>query len=1507
MSWKHGTNLLGRWAGRACRAATDLLGPPRELARAKPRGLNRLVPLEDRRLLSATPVGAEFRVNTTTAGSQVANSQTPQSVARSPAGGFVVVWSSKDQDGNGWGVYAQRFSANGTAQGGEFRVNQTTGGDQQNAVVSMDANGNFVVAWQSNQGNTGLDVYARLYRADGTAVGGEFVVNTYLTSNQQSPSVAMDASGSFVVAWQSNDQDGNNWGVFGQRFDAAGNRVGGEFQINTYTANNQQDVRIAMAPDGRFVAAWASNNQDGNNWGVYGQQFGAAGNRVGGEFLVNATTANTQQNPAVAMDAAGNYVVAWEGNQAGSWDVYAQRFGAAGNRLGGEFVVNTTTANAQQSPSAAFDGLGGLTITWSSKRQDNGDTFGIYAQSYTPAGTPTGREFLVNTITANDQKYSSVAADRSGGFVVAWGGNGSGDGDGVFARTYVSAGFAVTPTTGLVTSEAGASARFTVALLTAPTADVTLSVASSDPGEGTPSVTSLTFTPLNWNVAQTVVVTGVDDFAADGDLAYAVTLGPAVSADPLYNGLTAPSVRLVNTDNDTPGFTVSPVAGLTTTEAGGSATFTVVLNTAPLLPVTISVASGDPAEGTVSVSSLTFTLLDWNVPQTVTVTGVDDAVADGDRAYTILLGPATGLDLTYAGLKPPDVSVTNLDDDVAGIQVAPVGSPTTTEFGGTASFAVVLTSRPTADVTITLASDNPAEGVPSVTSLTFTRTSWNVAQTVTVTGVDDAVADGAVAYSIVLDPAASADPGYDGLSGPAVALTNLDNEAVGVRITPLTPLVTTEAGGTASFAVVLLSQPTDDVTFAVDSSDPGEGGVSVSSLTFTATNWNVAQTVTVTGVDDFVADGDRPYTIRLGPAVSADSAYQGLDPADVALTNRNDDVAGIRVTPLTPPNTNENGLTATFAVVLTSQPTADVTVSITSTNPGEGTPSVASLTFTAADWNVAQSVVVTGVDDPILDGDRTYSVVVGPAASADLGYDGYAAAGLNLTNFDNDGVGISVHVAGAAKTTEGGGQCVIELTLTSRPTADVTFGVRSTNPAEGVPDVTSVTFTPLDWDKVHLIKVRGVDDFVADGDQAYTLILGPAASADLHYDRLDPADIALVNRDDDVAGLSVAAADPLVVGPGSTVQFKVVLDSQPTANVSLALTRSASNGDTLSTVALMFTPADWNTAQVVTITGGTTAAAGPTRYTITGGGAVSADPLYQGQHFTVTVVDSAGTATNPPPGPGAPPPVPGAPPPGPGPSVPPPGSQPPPAVPSISPALPSLLVGSPSQTAGPAMSMPGLIVLLPAGNLNVPPSPATEPTGGIGSTAAGAAAVGGRLGLAASASASGAAVSPLAAAVQAVNAEELRRAGALFLSPASAYHRYRQVGPAGSAFIPAPAGLLDFPPPSAAQAAVEAAGRAVAASPMLSALRLWEALDDAGDGLPPGDATAEVGLAASLGVLATSGYVLLNTRTGLWLLSLLTARPLWKQFDPLEVLYAWEAGGADAADGDDETLVSLVE
>jgi len=788
-----------------------------------------------------------------------------------------------------------------------------------------------------------------------------------------------------------------------------------------------------------------------------------------------------------------------------------------------------------------------------------------------------------------------------------------------------TAGVRVTPVANLVTSETGGSAQFAVVLNSKPTADVSISLSSSDTTEGTVSPASLTFTVDNWNAPQNVTVTGVDDFLDDGAQTYTILTAVASSADPSYASVDSDDVTVSNTDNDTAGVTITPVTGLTTTEAGGQATFVVVLDAQPTADVTIPVASLDLSEGTPDVSSLTFTPTNWNAPQMVTVTGLDDFVADGNQVYTIVLDPATSADGGYSAFDAGDVSVTNTDNDSAGITLSKTAGLTTTESGGQDTFTIVLNSQPTAPVTIALTSSDAGEGTISPSSLTFTVANWNAPQVVRLTGIDDFVQDGNQPYTIATASAISVDPGYSGRDAADATASNIDNDSAGFIVQPTTGLATTEAGGQVTFTVVLTSQPTANVTVPVSSSDPGEGTPSTTGLTFTPANWNAPQTVTVTGVDDLIADGAQPYSIVIGAAASGDATYLGMNPSDVSLTNTDNDTAGITVSK-TNVVTGEAGGQDTFTIVLNSQPTASVTIGLTSSDTSEGTVSPASVTFTTTNWNAPQTITVTGVNDFVADGNQIYSIITAPATSSDATYQGRNAADVSALNVDNDSPGIIVTVLANLETGENGDTATFTIALASQPTASVTINLSSSDLTEGTVSPASVTFTTVNWNAPQTITVTGVDDAVADGNQLYKIFTAPATSTDPKYDTLDADDVTLRNLDNDTPGIIVATTPLTTNESGTSAQFAVVLQSQPTADVAISVSPSDPSEGAVTPQTLTFTSVNWSSPQFVTVTGVDDAIAdGNQVYSVITAAAVSADGAYNGLNgsdVSVTNVDN---------------------------------------------------------------------------------------------------------------------------------------------------------------------------------------------------------------------------------------------------------------------------------------------
>ena len=791
-----------------------------------------------------------------------------------------------------------------------------------------------------------------------------------------------------------------------------------------------------------------------------------------------------------------------------------------------------------------------------------------------------------------------------------------------------SAGVSVSAISG-DTDESGTSATFSVVLTSQPTAPVTIDLTNGDTTEGSLDKASLIFDGANWNVAQTVTVTGVDDALADGDITYTVSLEAATSADASYNGRDPDDVSVTNLDDDSAGVSVSAISG-DTDESGTSATFSVVLTSQPTAPVTIDLTNGDTTEGSLDKASLIFDGANWNVAQTVTVTGVDDALADGDITYTVSLEAATSADASYNGRDPDDVSVTNLDDDSAGVSVSAI-SGDTDESGTSATFSVVLTSQPTAPVTIDLTNGDTTEGSLDKASLIFDGANWNVAQTVTVTGVDDALADGDITYTVSLEAATSADASYNGRDPDDVSVTNLDDDSAGVSVSAISG-DTDESGTSATFSVVLTSQPTAPVTIDLTNGDTTEGSLDKASLIFDGANWNVAQTVTVTGVDDALADGDITYTVSLEAATSADASYNGRDPDDVSVTNLDDDSAGVSVSAISG-DTDESGTSATFSVVLTSQPTAPVTIDLTNGDTTEGSLDKASLIFDGANWNVAQTVTVTGVDDALADGDITYTVSLEAATSADASYNGRDPDDVSVTNLDDDSAGVSVSAI-SGDTDESGTSATFSVVLTSQPTAPVTIDLTNGDTTEGSLDKASLIFDGANWNVAQTVTVTGVDDALADGDITYTVSLEAATSADASYNGRDPDDVSVTNLDDDSAGVSVSAISGDTDESGTSATFSVVLTSQPTAPVTIDLTNGDTTEGSLDKASLIFDGANWNVAQTVTVTGVDDALAdGDITYTVSLEAATSADASYNGRDpddVSVTNLDddSAGVSVS---------------------------------------------------------------------------------------------------------------------------------------------------------------------------------------------------------------------------------------------------------------------------------------
>lgn len=389
-----------------------------------------------------TPHGEAFSVNTFTTGNQAA-----PAVAADGFGRYVVVWESEGQDGSSRSVVGRRFDANGASLDNEFLINTYTTSAQRNAAVAANDNGAFVVVWESLGPDTsGYAVRGRLFDAAGLPMTAEFAVNQFTTGDQAAPRVGMNASGGFVVVWQDAVQDGSGRGVRARRFDAAGSPLGGEFALNSYTTSDQESPDVAVDASGNFVAVWQSVGSLGGDSSLASVQariFDASGAPTSGpEFQLNSYGYDNQVLPRIAADDSGSFLVVWqsdgsEGSDQQGTSIQATYMDLQGT-LGDEFQVNDNPTLNQVAPAVAGSGSFAFVTAWEGPPPGGtGLDVEIAAKRFDGGAVA---EFQVNSYTPDEQRAAAIARTAQGDFVVVWESYGPVGGDpsskGILARLY---------------------------------------------------------------------------------------------------------------------------------------------------------------------------------------------------------------------------------------------------------------------------------------------------------------------------------------------------------------------------------------------------------------------------------------------------------------------------------------------------------------------------------------------------------------------------------------------------------------------------------------------------------------------------------------------------------------------------------------------------------------------------------------------------------------------------------------------------------------------------------------------------------------------------------------------------------------------------------------------------------------------------------------------------------------------------------------------------------------
>ena len=783
-------------------------------------------------------------------------------------------------------------------------------------------------------------------------------------------------------------------------------------------------------------------------------------------------------------------------------------------------------------------------------------------------------------------------------------------------------------------------ATYTVRLATEPVGgDVTVAIAGAGDGLAADASTqggvqtSLTFTTANWDTARTVTVTAAND--DNGENETATFRHTATGAD--YGGVAAAEVEATSTDNDTASLRASRTQ-LTVNE-NGSATYTIRLNTQPSADVTVTVsgASGavtvDTAATSGNQNTLTFTNTNWATARTVTVAAGDDGNAV-DETPTLTHTASGG---GYGGLPSgsrPSVQVTVDDDDTAGIlldadpdtandQSGPLAlNELPSASNNSVDYTVRLSSAPTQDATVTIASDDAAVTVGDTdgdslngvqNTLVFTSANWNTPRTVTLTAADDGNGVGESATITHTSSTASSSE-YTNLRATLTANTTDDDAPAFVfDADPDTandqsgPLALNElsSSGTNSddYTVRLSAQPTRTVTatitsgdtsaVTVDDTDGVANGVQ-NTLTFTSSNWNTPRTVTLSAQQD--DNGfDENVTITHSAATTPNSEYTNVNGSFTAsVTDDETPAITLSTTTLTVPEEDD----ATYTVQLATEPVGgNVTVDITGA-ADRLSASPTRLVFTTGNWDTARTVRITAANDQ--DGNNEMVTFRHAASGADYG--GVAAADLVATSTDNDTPSLAVTPTTLEVDENSTG--TYRVRLNTQPTATVTVtvsgatGAVTVDTAATTGDQNTLTFTNTNWGTNQTVTVAAGDDGNATNE---TLTLSHAATGG-DYGALGAGarpGVQLTVDDDDTAGILLDAdpdtpndqSGPLALAELSTasnnsVGYTVRLSSEPTQTATVTITSDDTTAVTVDDTdtgnpgvqnTLTFTSANWNT------------------------------------------------------------------------------------------------------------------------------------------------------------------------------------------------------------------------------------------------------------------------------------------------------------------------------------------
>ena len=379
---------------------------------------------------------AEFQVN------EYANAgQSQPDVASLSSGGYVTVWTTHHDQvpGDTDEVFGRIFTKSGAPAGEEFMVNTFVADGQYMPRIAGLQDGGFVVVWQSQyQDNDGVGVFGQRYSPEYSPVGEEFQANTVFAGGQGGPDICALDSGGFIVTWYSEDDEADGIDIKAQAFNSQGAKQGEELQVNAYEFGHQKRPSIASSPSGNALVVWESEPaQDGDGLGVFGRIISGDGALVGSEFPVNTYSNGGQLYPVAASTAAGGYAAFWQSeNQFGqqTW-IVGQAYNSIGGKTTGEFQVSVTASPKEYwaRPDACSLADGRMVVVW----QRSSGYWKIAARLFSSNAVPEDDEFQVNQFADGSTNFPVTASTGDGGFVIVWvSDEQDGSSSGIFAQRF---------------------------------------------------------------------------------------------------------------------------------------------------------------------------------------------------------------------------------------------------------------------------------------------------------------------------------------------------------------------------------------------------------------------------------------------------------------------------------------------------------------------------------------------------------------------------------------------------------------------------------------------------------------------------------------------------------------------------------------------------------------------------------------------------------------------------------------------------------------------------------------------------------------------------------------------------------------------------------------------------------------------------------------------------------------------------------------------------------------